>query len=499
MKVAVGQFMQESHSFTTIPCTWEQFHAGHIYRGQDILIQMEDMRVELAGGISVARKHNITVRPLVACNAVSSGYIQAEVFHDLHTELLERLVAEMPVDGVFLALHGAMVAETDEDASGTILSSVRDIVGEHVRVVASLDLHANVTHKMVAAADALVGYHTCPHVDLFETGVSCMEILVDLMTNRTKPTAVRLQLPMILPAETSVTIDGPFRDVMEYAVRFEENPDVLAVSVFYVQPWLDLTDLGSSVVVVTNDNQSLANEIAEEIADEFWARRTEFKVELTPLDEAVAEALRSTQGPVILADGADAPSGGASGDSPAILQALLKASVNVKTLINIVDPKAVDVAINAGLGSEVTVAVGGWSTSLWEPVHIRGVVQLISDGLLKFTDAGYQGIEFHRGRTVVLQSGSIYLQIMELPVFQGDTSLYTSVGLDPREAHIVVVKTPTAFRIAYEPFAAKVILVDAPGVTSSNLQSFPWAHLSRPYYPFEDVSDWRHQPPKLPN
>jgi microcystin degradation protein MlrC len=318
-----------------------------------------------------------------------------------------------------------------------------------------------------------------------------MELLARLVDGTIKTTMARRQLPMILPAEKSVTLDGPFREVMEFASAFEQAREVLSVSVFYVQPWLDLSDVGCSVVVVTNDNQALADEIAEQIADEFWRRRTECMIQLTPLTEAVQRAIDAPRGPVILADGADAPSGGAAGDSPAILRALLEAQAQVTTLINIVDPPAVERAVQAGIGEAVTVQVGGAVTALWSPIEVRGTVRLISDGVLKFRDAGYQGIEFHRGRTVVLQSGSIYLQMMELPVFQGDTALYTSVGLDPRDAHIVVVKTPTAFRVGYEPFAAGIILVDSPGITSSNLQSFDWQHLSHPYYPFDDITDWR--------
>ena len=128
---------------------------------------------------------------------------------------------------------------------------------------------------------------------------------------------------------------------------------------------------------------------------------------------------------------------------------------------------------------------------MWEPAEISGRVLQVSDGTFRFTGPGYRGREFHRGRTVVLQSGSLFLQIMERPVFQGDTALYTSLGLDPRKAHIVVVKTPAAFRVDYGPFAAQVMLVDAPGATSSNLKSFNWRKLPRPFYPFDEIDDWR--------
>jgi len=491
LKIAIGQFMQESHSFTPIDCSWEQFHAGHIYRGEEILTRMASNKVEVAGAIELAREQNLEIAPLLACNAVSSGYVRADVFEDLLGDLLGRLEAQLPVDGLFLALHGAMVAEGDEDASGTVLAAARELVGAGTPIVASLDLHANVTEKMIAASDGLVGYHTCPHVDLYETGAAGMRLLLDVIRGEVKPVTGYCQLPLIAPPENSVTLEGPFREVMEIALAYESHPKVLNVSVFYVQPWLDLSDIGCSVLVVADGDQQLADAVAEKIAEAFWRRRRRFYVDLTPLQEAVRAAVSAPKGPVILADGADAPSGGAPGDSPAILSALLAAGVDVDTLINIVDPAAVDSAIKAGIGKEVSLRVGAWSSDMWQPAEITGRVLQVSDGAFRFTGPGYRGREFHRGRTVLLQSGSISLQIMERPVFQGDTALYTSLDLDPREAHIVVVKTPSAFRVDYGPFAAQIILVDAPGATSSNLKSFNWRHLPRPFYPFDEIDDWR--------
>ena len=260
-KVAVGQFMQESHSFTPIACSWEQFRAGHIHRGEDILTRLTGNKVEVAGAIDLATRQETSIVPLLACNAVSSGTIRSDVFADLLGELLERLESQLPVDGVFLALHGAMVAEDEEDATGAVIAQARALVGEDIPIVASLDLHANVTNKMIAASDGLIGYQTCPHVDLFETGAASMQLLLDIIHGKVKPTMAHCQLPMIAPADKSVTLDGPFRELMQYALEFESHPDVLSVSVFYVQPWLDLRDVGCSVVVITNSDQQLAAEI----------------------------------------------------------------------------------------------------------------------------------------------------------------------------------------------------------------------------------------------
>ena len=493
-RIAIGQLMQESHSFTTIPCSWSQFEAAYIHHGADLVAAMQNARVEMAGALDVARRHQAEVVPLMACSAVSSGHILQPVFESLLGELLDRLRAALPVEGVFLALHGAMASEQDDDASGRVLEEVRRIVGPDVPIAASLDLHANVTRKMVDQATILVGYQTCPHVDLFEAGAKAMDLLIATVAGQIDPRMALCRLPMLLPAEKSVTTDGPFHELMQQAIALEQAGQVLSASLFYVQPWLDLPDVGASVVVITDGHPERAAAEAEQLADAFWNKRFECVVHLTPLEEAVERALRATEFPVVMADGADSPSGGASGDSTALLSRFLASGTDREILLNITDPKAVEQAIQAGVGAEVTLTVGGWSTDLWPPVTVTGNVRLISDGVLRFKGPSYRGIEFHRGRTVVLQIGSIHLQIMEKAVYQYDPELYKTVGADPREAHIVVVKSPSAFRAAFEPFAAQIIHVDAPGLTSSNLKNFPWKRLPRPFYPFDQGFDWRTGP-----
>lgn len=491
-KVAIGLFMQESHSFTPIPCTWAQFEAGYICRGTDIFPRFQRTQSEIAGAVATAEQREIEIIPLMACYAVSGGLIVRQVFEVLLHEMLEHLRRELPVDGVFLALHGGMVAEQADDATGHILEAVRAMVGANIPIAASLDLHANVTRKMGRAADILVGYHTFPHVDMYECGARAMELLADCIGGKIRPVMALQRLPMILTAENSATTHGPYAEIMQQVVEVEKKPGVLSGSAFSVQPWLDLPDVGCSVIVITDGDLPLAEQEADRLADSFWAKRRAFDAQLIPLDEAIHRAVAAKCGPVIFSDGADAPSSGAPGDSTAILKALLEAKVEVETLINIVDSQAVHAAIQAGVGSEITLTVGAKSTTLfWSPVEITGRVRLISDGAFRFKGPGFRGVEFQRGRTVVLQVGSIYLEIMEHPVFQWDPELYRSVGLEPCDARIVVVKSPTGFRAAYEPIAAQILLVDAPGVCSSNLHSFPWKHLRRPCYPMDEIEDWR--------
>ncbi len=492
MRVAIGCFCQESNSFSPVPGSWAHFGEHEVLRGVDLLEQRVGTKTEIGGAIDVAREHEIELVPLFsALSTASSGPIRKEVFQALRDEMVNRLVDAGSLDGFFLAMHGGTVAEDFEDACGEILRAVRAAIGSELPVISTLDLHANVTRQMADLANCLVGYHTFPHIDLYETGRRGMQLLYKTITGQVQPTMAMCKIPMILPGENGFTTRGPYAEVMSMVEALGNHPGILDASAFSVQPWLDVYEVGCSVVAIADNDHHLAEAEATRIAGAFWQRRQEFAVQCTSTTEAIQRALESDHHPFIFSDSADAPSSGAPGDSPAILEALLKAEPFRPCLLNIVDASAVGQMIEAGVGKQVIIQVGGRdSPNLYRPIKITGIVKLISDGEFVHKGLGYQGVTFYRGRTAVLRSGSIDLVVMERPVFQWDPELYRSVGLEPRDAQIVVVKSPTAFRANYEPFAAEVLVLDAPGVCSPNLRTFPFQHVHRPLYPLDDFQDW---------
>jgi microcystin degradation protein MlrC len=296
---------------------------------------------------------------------------------------------------------------------------------------------------------------------------------------------------MIVPGETARTTDGPYAEVVKSARQLRRRADILDASAFSVQPWLDIYDVGCSVLVVADADRDLAEHEADRLADAFWARRRGFDVTLTPTQDAVGAALASERHPAILVDSADAPSSGAPGDSTVVLKALLDAQPTRDCCLTIVDPQAVETMVSAGVGQTVTLSVGATEApALYAPVPLTGRVRLISDG--DFVEKGPgRGPILHRGRTVVLQVGHVYLEVMERAVRHWDPELYRSVGLEPRDAQIVVVKSPAAFRAAYEPIAAEIVLLDATGVCSPLLRSLPFRRVRRPLYPLDEIDDWR--------
>lgn len=508
MRIALGGITHEANTFCPHATDLADFCGRQWLRGDEILVNWTATRTEQAGALSVlTRTPDCQIIPTMLARAMSGGPVRAEAFRALLDELLERIAAARPVDGVLLVLHGAMMAEGAPDATGEILARVRALVGPDVPVVGTLDLHANVTRRMVGEATALIGYHTAPHVDMYETGQVAAGVLIATVEGDLTPTPALARLPMLLPPENSTHNWGPLAEVIDRALELEqegaiERGDVLHAGIYPVQPWMDTEDVASSVVVITNGDLDLARTCARELAELFWANRAEFVTELVPPDEAVRRALGRSSGgrspgAVILCDSADSTTSGSTGDSTAILSALLRAAalrgapVAETVLINVVDPGVVARAMEAGVGATISVEVGGTlAPNYFSPVPLTAYVKTLSDGTFTFKGPGMRGVPHHMGRTVVLVQGGIHLVVMERGVSQWDPQMYRSLGLEPADARIVQVKSPMAFRAAYEGIDDEVIVVAAPGAANPDLRSLTWERVPRPIYPLDLDVAW---------
>jgi microcystin degradation protein MlrC len=411
-------------------------------------------------------------------------------FDDLSEELLSRLGAAGPVDGVLLALHGALVTENLDDPDGTLLARIREIVGTDCPIVASLDLHANVTRQMVEAADALVGFRTYPHVDMLETGERAAELLFSIIRDRVRPTMAVRKIPLLIPPENAQTTTGPCADVWSELRKLETSPQYLSTSLFTVQPWLDVAELGCTVLAVHIGASESAQRDVDRVAQVLWSRRHEFHVPLTTPAEAVQRALAAPEGPIVLVDSADSVSSGSPGDSTAILRALVETKPDRLSLVTVVDPDAARRAVAAD-GSELTLSVGGRMDPFRNlPVSITGVAHRVPRAIVQFTGGVGDGLTADMGTTAILEAAGLRVVVMENPVPCYDPALYRAVGLDPAAAHLVVVKSPNNFRWTYRDIMRDWIYVDAPGASTPRLESLRFERAPRPLYPFDDW-DWQ--------
>jgi microcystin degradation protein MlrC len=487
MRIALAGFTHEANCFCPVPATQESFAARNYAVGPELIAQAQGTRTEPAGALDVlAAGHDVEVVPLLLARAGSSGPITAETYQRIRDDLLGRLRAALPVDGVLLVLHGAMMAEGADDASGELLDHVREAVGASVPIVGTLDLHANVTPRMARAATALVGYHTAPHVDMYEAGETAARILLGAVRGDLRPTAALVRLPLLVPAENARHTDGPLSEVINRALAWEREGRIKHGGVFAVQPWLDAPDVGCSVYVVTDATPEDAVGYAQELASMFWERRQAFVPELCSPDEAVRLALAGTPRRVILCDSADAPSSGSTGDNTAILKAVLDAQPREPVLLNIVDAEAAHAAARAGVGAQIRLSLGGkLAPEYAQPVTVDAYVKTISDGEFVFKGPGMRGVVHRMGLATVLSIGSIRLAVMSRGITQWDPELYRSLGLEPGDARITQVKSPAAFRAAYGGLYDEIIIVDAPGAASPDLTALPWRRLRRPIYPLD--------------
>ena len=488
MRIAVASLMQESNTFSPVGSRYEDFEPVY---GKAALDRHRGKRTEVGGFLDAAADAGADVIPIGCAWAMTANRLARGDFRRLTREFLDRIAEAADAHTLLFALHGAHAAEGEDDVAGYLLVQSRRILGPNFPIFATLDLHANVTRAMVAAADGLVGYHTYPHVDMFETGIKAARLALETLQGTVRPTMAYRKLPLIVPPENMQTTSGPMARLISGAEGWERGGAARAVSVFGVQPWMDLPEMGCSVVSITDGDLGAAQRQADELARRYWDSRCEFEAELLPPEAAIRRALATEGGPVVLAESADGTGSGSPGDSTGVLGPLLRAGLKEPAAIFLVDPEAVAAAMSAGVGATLSVPLGGkFDRARSKPVHATVRVRLLSDGRWTPQARGYNpGIETSMGRAAVLESGGVAILTAERPAMTVDPELFRSQGIEPLRMKIVVVKSPNGFREAYEPFAKAVFLVDTPGASTPNLTTLPFERLPRPMYPFDPDMD----------
>jgi microcystin degradation protein MlrC len=349
---------------------------------------------------------------------------------------------------------------------------------------------------MVALADALVGYDSYPHVDMYERGLEASAIMSRIVRGGLR-TARALRKPPLLPPlpKQCTTYDTPMRALIDLAHQRERDPGIVSITVAAGFPYADGPEAGLGVLVTADGDQALADTVADEIASLAWARRHEFVIRCTSVDEALEIAASAStlptasdnaSRPVVLADTADNPGAGAPCDGTILLRGLLERGVQDTALGAIWDPQAVEVCRIAGVGANVELLLGGKTDHLHgPPLAVSGRVRLLSDG--RFFNHGPMntGAETRMGPTAVLVAGGVEIVIISNRVQALDTGLFVSQGIDPRRKRVLVLKSSVHYRGAFEPLASRVVEVDTPGLSNSDLSRYPYQHLRRPIFPLD--------------
>lgn len=503
MRIALGQIWQETNTFNPIPTTRADFEAFGVSRGEEMLRKMADTN-ELGGFIQLLRKwpEKPELVGLVRLPAWPAGRATVETFEWIKGEVISSLKAALPVDAVLLALHGSMAAEEHPDVEGEVLQAVRELIGPKIPLVSTLDLHANITPRMVAAADTMVLYHSIPHVDIYETGIRGAAVLRRILIDGAKPTTAFVKIPAVLPAEkaNSELATGMSAEFKHKLKQWEARPEVLAAGLATVQPWLDIPELGSSVVITTNNDPALAKHLCRELAGELWARRKEYLPELISAEEGIERALQHPDGLTVLSDAADATTSGAPGDSVWILRELVKHDWLRPALCTVVSPEVVQQAEALGVGAEHAFELGGvrdhrHGTKISFPASVEKTFDA------RFTLSGHIGknLPIDMGRCAVLRQKNVAVIITSRTGPHFAPELFQAAGYDPFAASVLIAKSPCGFRAAYASRASQIFSIRAPGCAPSDFWNYPYHQISRPLWPWDEIENWRaeNEPPLL--
>ena len=487
--IAIASLLTECNQLGGSPMDMEWFERYDLHVGERLL----DIDTGVVGGaLSTLRSAAVQTVPLLSASTCPGGYITQLCYDELRGQLLERLSATLPVEGVLLLLHGSAAAEKVDDVEGDLIGAVRALVGPEVPVVVTLDLHAHVTQAMVSGANAMLAWETYPHRDSYSTGERGARLLLDTVAGRCHPTMAMAMVPVITSGVHGGTDgDGPFARLMRYAKSHEGKGSILSTSVILVHPYLDQPGLASGGLVVADGDREAALTLAEDIAWRYWNARRELEPAVYTPADAINRGLEAEGGPVLLVETADCVGGGASGDSVATLRALLELSPpSPSALVPVVDPQAVLDCRAAGEAANVTLALGHQLDPKWgQPLPVEGIVRTLGDGRFRYSGGIWDGVQGDMGPCAVVEIGNIQILITTHATYDWADEQFKALGLDPAAAKFVVVKNPMNYRIAYGDIATATYILDTPGPTPPTLRHCPFEHLERAYFPADEELD----------
>jgi microcystin degradation protein MlrC len=497
MRIAIGQLWQETNTLNPAPTTRADFEAFGVVRGPELVERMAETN-ELGGFIQSLRAwpERPEIVGLVRLPAWPAGLASAESFAWLRDEMVGALRRALPVDAVLLALHGSLAADGTPDVEGAVLDECRTLIGPRTPLVATLDLHANITERMVRAADALVLYHTIPHIDVVETGQRGAAALRRILDGARPVTAFQ-KLPLVAPVERANTQDPKS---ISYGIReklqaWERDPRVIAAGLATVQPWLDIPELGSAVVVVTDGDAGLARERCAELAAFVWERRADYRSELPSVEEGVRIALAEPDGLVVLGDGADATTSGSPGDGTHILGEMLNYNWPRPALITLVDPDLVAEAARRGVEAEFAATLGGKRDRRFS-MPVPAVVRTANLFDARFVMSGHlaRNMPIDMGPSAVLRVGNVHIVVTSRSGPHFSPQLFQAAGIDPFAAQLLVAKSPCGYRAAYQAHAIRMMTVRSAGCAPSDFWRYPFRNIPRPLWPWDEIGEWAPAP-----
>jgi microcystin degradation protein MlrC len=502
-RIALGAFMIESNAHSPV-ATREEFAANYTMAGAAMQADWEGAHprcpVSLSGFIDAMNAGGAwTAIPTMGAAVGASGPVEQGFFLDVVEGITSKLRAALPVDGVYLSLHGAAIGTGEVDPDGVLLERVRAIVGPDVPILATLDLHANLSQKMVQNASVLVSYLTNPHMDMAERGAECAHLMRELLDG-VRPTAAMIQLPLIPPSVTQNTKSGPYADIIAYG-QSKIDARVMNVSISSGFSLGDTPKNGMSVIVTTRNDAALACELARDIAQAAWEDRHRYVPNLTSLADATAKALAcgcdASKRSLIFADVADNPGGGGRGNTVWILKAFVEAGVQGALLGVFFDPALAAEAHALGVGARFLARFNRNEASDLPyadsgKFEHEAVVEVLHDGTMIGRRGIVAGHTIVLGPTALLRVGGVRVVVISVRNQCKDTAMFEELGVNIAAARSVIVKSRGHFRAAFDLLFSddRIVEVDVPGLTTPVLSRVPYRDVPRPIYPLDPDMEW---------
>ncbi len=490
-RVLLAGISHETNSFSSVPTDRAAFNALALDEGPSIIAAHRATNTEIGGMIEGADRAGITLVPILFAWALPSAPMSRTLFLELLDRIATLAASAGPFDGALLVLHGAMVVADVPDADATFVARVRAAIGHSHPVVATFDLHANLSPGLVAACDMLVGYRTNPHVDMAARGAEAVARMDDLLRGQRWACGFR-KLPLVSVSQTQVTADEPMRSIMRMRDEAVASLGLVGASVAVGYPYSDVPQLGMAALAYAHDASAAATG-AERIARAIWSRRTAFVPEVVPVADAINDAIAlaaRARAPAILVDVADNIGGGTPGDGTVALAGLLAANAQDAAVV-LCDPEAARRACALGVGARFVGKVGARTDRLHgEPVAIDGAISFADSVSYRRAGPWMTGQIAQLGQVARIDVAGLHVIVTETRVLPYDTQHLQAVGLDPARLRIIVAKAAAGWRTPFGEMMSGCFYLDTPGAHAPDLSRFPFRTRPRPLYPLEREATW---------
>jgi microcystin degradation protein MlrC len=484
--VVTAEFWHETNTFNRRLTTLRDMTVLH---GDEAIVERGSANTELGGFLAAARRHGWNLTHVVSVMGNPAGRLREADFREVLARIevvVGRAGQNGGLSGVLVALHGSLSTESLDDGDGAILGRLRAAAGPEIPIVATLDLHANLSTQMAEAVDALVSYKTYPHVDMSETGSKAGNVLARLMREKRRGRVLIARRPMLEEASGGRT-DMPLMQVrLAKAADHEKgHADALDVSINAGMAWADVAHIGPSVTasILSDAREAPHRALIEELAEDIWDHRQHRGHQFLDAAAAAARAAQHPAGrpPLVISDYTDNPGAGAPGDATGLLVALLKAGIRNACLGGLVDPEAVTVLGRHAIGDEVTLDIGGRHLKLTGRLAHRSAGSFVPRGAI------WTGLPMSFGPVAVLIVDGIKLLIVSRPIQLFDPQQFREFGIEPEDHAVIVVKSMDYFRANFSALASEIITCDAGGIASQDYGRLPYRKVPRPIYPLDPM------------